>query len=80
MKINIKIDCTPEEARTFMGLPDVKPMQDAMLEDLQTRMQEQLTRMDPEQLMREWFSPSVENLQKMQKMFWDVATGSTKKD
>lgn len=23
MKINIEIDCTPEEARTFMGLPDV---------------------------------------------------------
>lgn len=23
MKVNIEIDCTPEEARTFMGLPDV---------------------------------------------------------
>ena len=23
MKISIEIDCTPEEARTFMGLPDV---------------------------------------------------------
>ena len=23
MKINIEIDCTPEEARNFMGLPDV---------------------------------------------------------
>ncbi|QUL37281.1 DUF6489 family protein [Erythrobacter sp. JK5] len=23
MKINVEIDCTPEEARTFMGLPDV---------------------------------------------------------
>lgn len=23
MKINIEIDCTPEEARSFMGLPDV---------------------------------------------------------
>jgi len=23
MKINIEIECSPEEARTFMGLPDV---------------------------------------------------------
>ena len=23
MKVNIEIDCTPEEARKFMGLPDV---------------------------------------------------------
>ena len=24
MKINIEIDCSPEEARRFMGLPDVE--------------------------------------------------------
>ena len=24
MKLNIEIDCTPEEARQFMGLPDVE--------------------------------------------------------
>ncbi len=23
MKVHIEIDCTPDEARTFMGLPDV---------------------------------------------------------
>lgn len=23
MKVNVEIDCTPEEARTFLGLPDV---------------------------------------------------------
>ena len=23
MKVHIEIDCTPEEARTFMGLPDL---------------------------------------------------------
>lgn len=23
MKINVEVDCTPEEARTFLGLPDV---------------------------------------------------------
>lgn len=80
MKINIKIDCTPEEARAFMGLPDVKPVQDAMMVEIQTRMQDQLANMDPEALMKEWFSPGVDNLQKMQKAFWDAATGGGGKD
>ena len=80
MKINIEIDCTPQEARTFMGLPDVKPMQDAMMNDIQARLQDQLSKMDPETLMKEWFSPGLENFQKMQKAFWDAATGSAGKN
>ena len=80
MKINIEIDCTPQEARTFMGLPDVKPMQDAMMNDIQARLQDQLAKMDPEALMKEWFSPGLENFQKMQKAFWDAATGATGKN
>lgn len=29
MKVTVEIDCTPEEARRAMGLPDVTTMQDA---------------------------------------------------
>lgn len=28
MQFNVNVDCTPEEARTFLGLPDLKPIQD----------------------------------------------------
>ena len=35
MKVTIEVDCTPLEAREFMGLPDVQPMQTAMMEKLQ---------------------------------------------
>jgi hypothetical protein len=28
MQINVNVDCTPEEARSFLGLPDLKPVQD----------------------------------------------------
>ena len=28
MKINVEVDCTPEEARRFMGLPDLSPVHD----------------------------------------------------
>ena len=34
MKIRIDIDCTPEEARAFLGLPDVAPMHKAMMGEI----------------------------------------------
>ena len=31
MKINLEVDCTPEEARRAMGLPDLTPLHDRYL-------------------------------------------------
>ena len=38
MKVNIEIDCTPEEARTFMGLPDVTKANEAYVENMTKAM------------------------------------------
>jgi len=32
MKVNVEIDCSPEEARRFLGLPDVARAQDAYVD------------------------------------------------
>jgi hypothetical protein len=40
MKVTIEIDCTPAEARQFMGLPDLQPMQDRLLEEMEGRLRE----------------------------------------
>lgn len=34
MKINVEIDCTPEEARRAMGLPDFTPVHDRYIQML----------------------------------------------
>jgi Family of unknown function (DUF6489) len=39
MKMNIEIDCTPEEARTLLGLPDVTKANDAYVENITKLMQ-----------------------------------------
>lgn len=31
MEFKVNVDCTPEEARTFLGLPDLKPIHDAYI-------------------------------------------------
>lgn len=39
MKVNIEIDCTPEEARAFMGLPDVSEANSVYVENITKAMQ-----------------------------------------
>lgn len=34
MKVTIELDCTPEEARTLLGLPDVQKLNEAYVSEL----------------------------------------------
>lgn len=70
MKVRIDIDCSPEEARAFFGLPDVKPMQDAVMAKLQDEMMRRLAEMDPETMFKTWFPAGVKGLEEMQQRFW----------
>ena len=39
MKVHVEIDCTPEEARSFMGLPDVGKANDIYVDMMSKAMQ-----------------------------------------
>lgn len=39
MKVNIEIDCTPEEARSFMGLPDVSKANSVYVDNITRAME-----------------------------------------
>ncbi|MDA8637507.1 DUF6489 family protein [Rhodospirillales bacterium] len=78
MKVTIDIDCTPEEARAFMGLPDVKQMQEAMMKEVEERMRANLQSMDPETIFKTWLPAGVQSFEQMQKMFWSQMTGGEK--
>ncbi|MEK9672106.1 MAG: DUF6489 family protein [Rhodospirillaceae bacterium] len=78
MKITINIDCTPDEARKFLGLPDVEPLQKALLKELEERMRANMTALDPETMFKTWLPASVEGLEQMQKMFWGQMAAGTK--
>jgi hypothetical protein len=56
MKVNIEIDCTPLEARQFIGLPDVAPMQTAVMDKLQQQMLSNIEKVSPESLIQSWFT------------------------
>jgi hypothetical protein len=78
MKITIDVDCTPDEARQFLGLPDVKPMQDAMMQEIQNRMMSNLQAMDAETMFKTWLPAQMQGFEQMQKFFWSqFAKGGT---
>jgi len=85
MKVTINVECTPEEARTFFGLPDVQPMQTAMMDEMQKRMKDGMESMDMDNLMKMWMPGvaqsgmpgNVPGLDQFQKMFWDSMTAAT---
>jgi hypothetical protein len=54
MKVTVDIDCTPLEARQFFGLPDVQPMQAAMMDALEKRMMKEIDNYSPERLLEAW--------------------------
>jgi hypothetical protein len=54
MKITMEVDCTPEEARRFLGLPDVVPLQEEALAVLRSRVTEAAGATTPEALARFW--------------------------
>ena len=70
MKITFDIDCTPEEARSFLGLPDVKPMQENMMKEIEDRMKANMASMDPETMVQTWMPAGVQGFEQMQKRFW----------
>ena len=73
MKVNVTIDCTPEEARDFMGLPDLKPMQDRLMGEIEQRLRAGVESMNPESLIKTWLPASmqgIEQVQQIQQAFW----------
>ncbi len=76
MKITVDIDCTPEEARAFMGLPDVRLLQESMMREVETQMSQSLQAMGPEQLMKTWMPAAIQGLEQLQRFWSQIAAAS----
>ncbi len=77
MKVTVDIDCTPEEARAFFGLPNVQPMQDVLMKKIEERTVASLDAMSPEALLKNWLPAGVQGLEQLQALFWQSLQGKT---
>lgn len=76
MKINISVDCTPVEARLFFGLPDVQPLQDHLLQEVEDRLKENLKIIDINHLLHTWLPGSIQGLENVQSNLWNQLISS----
>ncbi|MBB5987984.1 DUF6489 family protein [Sphingobium lignivorans] len=83
MKFNVDVQCTPEEARTFLGLPDMKPIHDLYIQTVLDTMSGQTNLEQMERMFRS-LSPLGDAGMKLFSSFMDLgmnaAGGPAKKD
>ena len=56
MKMTIEVDCTPEEARRFMGLPDVSALNEHLVNGMKERIDANMQLLDPQDFMKNWMT------------------------
>ncbi|MDH3689283.1 MAG: DUF6489 family protein [Gammaproteobacteria bacterium] len=72
MKLNIEIDTTPEELRKFLGLPDVQPVQQELMEKAREKILAAMDNYDPIKLMSALLPEGMRSVEEMQKAFWGL--------
>ena len=56
MKMTIEVDCSPEEARRFLGLPDVSSLNDHLVDEMKKRIDANMSMVSPDELMKNWMA------------------------
>ena len=78
MKIKVECECTPAEARAFLGLPDVKVLNEHMVAEMKSRMDANMALAAPEELMKTWMSLGGQATEQFRKIMTAAATGAAR--
>ena len=70
MKISIEIDCSPQEARTSLGPPDLEPLHQAFTARMQEQMTQYLADVDYAPLLKTWLPRRAQSMEQLQNLFW----------
>ncbi|UDF03596.1 DUF6489 family protein [Asticcacaulis sp. AND118] len=76
MKVTFDIECTPQEARAFLGLPNVEPLNEYMVEQMKGRVEQNIQSMQPEEILKTWSSFGVQAQDQFLKLMQSAATAS----
>jgi len=76
MKVTVDIECTPQEARAFLGLPNVETLNDYMIEQMKNRVEQNIQSMQPEEILKTWSSFGVQAQDQFLKLMHTAATAS----
>jgi len=80
MKMTLNVECTPEEARRFVGLPDVTPLNEMLVREMTDRAAENMKLMSPDTMMKSWMSFGGQAQDAFMKLMTSAASGSTRSE
>lgn len=72
MNVKIDIDMTPEEMRRLMGLPDVQPFHDELVEKLREQFRAGAEGYDPLALLQPYMNSAVNSMETLQRFMSGV--------
>jgi hypothetical protein len=75
MKFRVEAECTPEEARAFLGLPDVAPLNEQLVSEVSSRFRDNAALLKPDELLKTWMSFGGQAQEQFVKMM-TAATGA----
>lgn len=75
MKVTIEVDCTPQEARASLGLPDVTALNEALISEMQARMKTNMAALQPDELMKNWIAFGGQAQEQFRKLLAAAASG-----
>ncbi len=75
MKATIEIDCTPQEARAFLGQPDVEAFNAWVMEQMKSRFEQNMELLKPEEMMKGWMAVGGQ-AQEVMRRFMETAAGA----
>jgi hypothetical protein len=77
MKVNVSVEATAQEMREFLGLPNVQPLQDEMLQTLRDNIKRGTVNFDTLGLLKPMFPTQFHSMEMVQKFWEAVAKAST---
>ena len=78
MKITVDVDCTPEEARRFLGLPDLAPVHDLYIDQMKKAISQGISPEMIETMMRGWAPLGEAGMEMWRNMFSGMAGNASK--
>ena len=75
MKVTVDVDCTPEEARRFLGLPDLTPVHQVYIDKMTRAVTDGVTPETFTELARSWGPMSEAGMTMWRQMFEQMSGG-----
>jgi hypothetical protein len=77
MKIHFDLEATPQELRSFFGLPNLEPLQNEILDTIRQNMSAGMEGFDPASIMKPFLPEHLQGLSALQNSLWQAMLGQS---